>query len=173
MFRVHFRTLTIPVYKSDQDKMSLKKYKPHKVVEFVRSSIISGIIARVRFRRRILLIFYQSKDIYYWLPYKKLIDQDKRYGIVGPNRRDPYAACWFEVKSDSELYKQGLNEFIFRHKKLYRAGNAVRIQIFTPKELVLLNRKSVTRFLDECFAFAIQSQNKHFKANKIIKNNKS
>lgn len=89
------------------------------------------------------------KDKFFWLPYKSVVDASSKYSVVGPKRRDPYANVWFEVKCDSEIYEQGLNDFIFHQKKLYKARKEMRVtQPFLSNELLLLTNKKTIKVLD-------------------------
>jgi hypothetical protein len=136
-----------------------RDYLPYKVVERAQSSLISGIILCMRFTKRnnlslfekirTFLLIPKHKDIYFWLPYKRIVEASTKYGVVGPASRFPYANQWFEVKQDSEIYKQGLLKFIFHREKLYKAKNELRLtEPFLASELITLTRKAVIRELD-------------------------
>jgi len=136
-----------------------RDYLPHKVVKRAQSSIISGIIICMRFtkrnnlslfeRLRTIFLIPKHKDIYFWLPYKRIVDASTKYGVVGPASRYPYSNQWFEVKQDSEIYKQGLLKFIFHRENLYKAKNELRLtEPFLASELNILTRKVVIRALD-------------------------
>lgn len=123
-------------------------YKPTRVVEHFKSTVVRGIIVKIRLRKHKFLFFYSNKDIYCWLPYKSAIDSYK-YGIIGAPKRDPYANAWFEIKTDCEIYEQGLSDFVLRQKKLKKTTNELRIQQpFLSSELLLITRKDMIRLLD-------------------------
>lgn len=131
-----------------------RDYKPIKVKSYLKSSKIGGIIIRLRFRKVNNLKFYQYlfrpvKDIYYWLPYISIIAVDK-YSQIGPKKRFPYSNVWFEVKETSEIYEQGLWDFIFHQQKLYKHSKEIRLSLpFVAGELLTVTRKQVIRTLDE------------------------
>lgn len=136
-----------------------RDYLPFKVKECVKSSIVSGVILKLCFikvdnmslleRIRYILLMPKYKDVYFWLPYKRVVDASSKYGITGPSSRYPYANQWFEVKHDSEIYEQGLNEFVFHREKLYKAKNELRLtEPFLASELLTLTRKVTIKVLD-------------------------
>lgn len=134
-----------------------RDYVPTRVIDQTISSLVGGAVIKLRFKKikhlTILnIIWYPSrlKDLYFWLPYKNIIDALPNYGATGPSRRFPYANIWFEVKEDSEVYEQGLRDYTFRRRKLYRAENKVRLALpFLADELLTLTRKQVIRKLDD------------------------
>ena len=129
-------------------------YSPYMITDYMNSVIVQGIVARIQYRRyfRFFPLVYQNKDVYYWLPYKKVVQASAKFSVIGSKGRDPYSACWFEIKKDSEIYKQGLNVFVNQQKKLYKAKNKLRVGItFTPDELIVTTKKSIIRYLDGRF----------------------
>jgi hypothetical protein len=131
-------------------------YTPKRVINRTISSTIGGAIIKLRFKKTkhltiLNIIWFPSryKDLYFWLPYKRIMDASPKYGVLGSSKRFPYANVWFEVKLDSEIYEQGLRDFIFRRRKLYKAEGKIRLALpFLTDELLTLTCKKVIRKLD-------------------------
>jgi len=141
-----------------------RDYNPSRVVDHIKSSIVRGAIIKLRFKKKrhrniFQFIFGNYKDIYFWLPYKNVVDISDKYSVIGSATRFPYSACWFEVKETSDIYGQGLNDFIFNQRKLSSFTHEVRIvQPFLTSELLTLTRKLVIKKLDD-FMFKKHSNN--------------
>jgi len=140
-------------------KQIFQEYIFDKIKDSVQSSIVSGVILKVRFIKVCNISFFEAifyllnmpiyKDIYFWLPYKRIVEASSKYGIIGPASRFPYSNQWFEVKQNSEIYKQGLNNFVFHRKKIYKSTNELRqSEAFLASELFILTRKSIIKELD-------------------------
>lgn len=134
-------------------------YDPIRIVSYINSSVVRGIIVKVRFRKRrnltflqkccIVMCFLRNKDIYFWLPYKYVVEASGKYDIIGGKARDPYAKQWFEVKEISEIYKQGLSNFALKEQKIHKHTNELRLTPpFLASELLTLSRKKVIKMLD-------------------------
>jgi hypothetical protein len=147
-----------------------RDYDPLWVVDRTKSTLVRGAIVLLRFRKvrnlttleRLLsfILIRKIKDIYFWLPYKNVIDASNKYSVIGPSRRDPYANQWFEIRDTCSIYKQGLNEFVFKQHQLTQLEKRIRITaIFLTSELLPLTRKKVIKVLDE-FMFKKQSTTK-------------
>jgi len=134
-----------------------RDYEPFKVVDYMKSPLVRGMIVKLRFwkvRKLTLLQFLwfprRFKDIYFWLPYKNVVDTSTKYSVLGSKSRFPYANIWFEVKPTSEIYEQGLNDFIFKQKAIAKHTNEIRtMQPFLTSELLTLTRKKVIKRLDD------------------------
>jgi hypothetical protein len=116
----------------------------------MKSSTIKGAIVKLRFHKNILFhLLYRSKDIYFWLPYKAVLDKENTYRILGPSKRFPYANVWFEIKTDSEIYKQGLNDFVYRQSLIRKATHELRTSsIFLASELNILRKRAIIKILN-------------------------
>lgn len=145
-------------------------YIPTHVVSHMKTSLVRGIIVLLRFKKtesltkcqKILskLKLYKCKDIYFWLPYKNVLEAGEKYSLAGPQSRYPFAKQWFEVKETSEIYKQGLNDFVFKQQLLYQHSHELRqTPPFLASELLTLTRKSVIKILDD-FVFKRKQQQK-------------
>lgn len=162
-----YRALTLTVLNQIKMDNRTTKYKnnfhqdydPCVVVSSTKSSLVKGAVVQLRFKKvnnltlleRLLRIInvYKTKDIYYWLPYKSVVDASDKYSVKGSNARFPYSAIWFEVKENSEIYKQGLEGFKFRRVSANAPSQDVRLtHPFMPNELLTLTRKKVIRMLD-------------------------
>ena len=143
-----------------------RDYVPHNVVTHFKSKVVSGIIVLICFYKtknlttfeRILKFFAVTKtrDVYYWLPFKALVEGSNKYGVIGPKSRDPYANQWFEIKEHHDVYKQGLDEY----GRLHTYGKQVKTLIpFNEKDMLILTRKAVIKMLDE-FVFAKKQQHR-------------
>jgi hypothetical protein len=139
-----------------------RDFIPVRVVEHIKSTLVRGIIIKVRFKkvhnRTILqLIWPRRKDVYFWLPYKNVVDATNKYSVVGSKSRYPYAKMWFEVKPTSEIYTQGLSDFVFYQQQMHEHTKEIRlIQPFLTSELLTLTRKKVIKILDD-FVFTKQT----------------
>lgn len=136
-----------------------RDYQPLKVKGHIKSSIVGGIIIKMRFVKvknmtildvlKLLFFLGPYKDVYYWLPYKNIIDSTK-YSSIGSAKRFPFANLWLEVRPTSEIYEQGLNDFVFHTKRIAKHSNEMRLALpFLSSELLTVTRKSVIRMLDE------------------------
>ena len=137
-----------------------RDFAPVGVVSHMRTSLVQGIVVMLRFKKTInlttwqkllrVICIYKTKDIYYWLPYRNMVDASDKYSTTGPNSRYPYAKAWFEVKETSEIYKQGLNDFVFRKQLIAQHTHELRsANTFLPSELLPVTRKKVLKMLDE------------------------
>jgi hypothetical protein len=141
-------------------------YIPTKIVQSMKSTIIRGIIVKLRFWKTNQLTFWQivwpfarTKYLYFWLPYKSVVDSSNKYSIVGGKSRDPYAMSWFEVKEISYIYKQGIYKYVFEteREKTKLQGYCVWTP-FLGLELNILTRKKIIKMLDD-FVFTKQRYN--------------
>ena len=141
-----------------------RDYIPHNVETHFKSNVVSGIIVLLCFYKlnnlttfeRVLKFFtvIKTRDVYYWLPFKKVVEGSNKYGVIGPKSRNPYANQWFEIKEHHNIYKQGLDEY----GRLHSYGRQVKTLLpFNEKDMLILTRKAVIRMLDE-FVFAKKQQ---------------
>jgi hypothetical protein len=134
-----------------------RDYDPNGIMDYFKSSVVQGVIIKLRFvRKRNRTLFEKiwiparNKDIYFWLPYKNIVSGSDKYSIVGPESRFPYAKIWFEVKPECEIYKQGLNSFIFKQQLIReKAKEVCLLHPFLATELLTLSRKKVIKILDD------------------------
>jgi len=141
-------------------------YDPTVITEHIRSSLVKGVVVKLYFKKVRHLSFlqflltkigiYKYKYIYFWLPYRNVMESNNKYSVVGSNSRFPYAKAWFEVKECDDIYKQGWNDFIFQ----LHSHNSSKISItpFTSDNLFLVSRKKVIKILD-AFVFTKQNNN--------------
>ena len=132
-----------------------RDYIPHNIVTHFKSNVVSGMIVVVCFYKiknlttfeKIFNTFYiiKTKDVYYWLPFKKVVEGSNKYGVIGPKSRDPYANQWFEIRESHNIYKQGMDEYIRLHSYRQQVRTAIP---FEKKDLLILTRKVVIRMLD-------------------------
>ena len=143
-----------------------RDYIPYKGKEHIKGFLAGGIIVKLRFKKNISLYKHlpmwlrPNKDVFYWLPYKKIVDSTEKYSVVGPASRFPFAKCWFEVRDTSEIYEVGLSNFILQAKRIYKHTNEMRTALpFLNSELLTVTRKKVIKMLDEyLFTKTIQQQ---------------
>lgn len=137
-----------------------RDYVPTKVIDHIANECAMGAVVKLRFikvrncnwfeRLRKQLSIPKYKDIYFWLPYKSVVENNSKYSIVGKASRFPYANIWLEVKEDCKIYDQGLEKYTIEQKvervSSLASGNAWP---FRADELTLVTRKSVIRTLDQ------------------------
>lgn len=126
-------------------KLNLHRdYIPYSVLSHKTSAQLSGAITKVRFVKvenmslceelRLIIGIYKYKDVYFWLPYKHVIDKSAKYSVIGPASRFPFANQWFEIKEQNSIYKQGLKTITLESLL---------------NDLLIVTRKVVIRYLDE------------------------
>jgi hypothetical protein len=137
------------------------EYIPIKTTEYLKTTIVEGIIVGILFKkvkhlslllwiRTYILRWPEHKEVYFWLPYKTVIEDSEKYSNIGSNKRFPYAAIWFQIKPNCDIYKQGLTNYAFASYRIKNAEAKLRFaRIFDTNELMILTRKSVIRMLDD------------------------
>lgn len=136
--------------------MNHKDYTPVKVIDRFISSVLCGAIIKLRFKKTKHLTFLEFiwfksryKDIYFWLPYKKVLDVSPKYSSLGSSKRFPYANVWFEIMRSCSIYEQGLNNYTLSVRKSHNTSREIRLALpFLGSELLMLRHKKVIRVLD-------------------------
>lgn len=147
-----------------------RDFEPTLVIDSIKSKTIRGAILLLRFKKVSNLTFFQkiltffmiylSKDIYFWLPYKGVVDGSNKYSVIGPAKRHPYSNCWFEIKETNEIYKRGLTDFVYKQRELCKnSAEYCLAQPFLKDSLIIVTRKRVIRVLDS-FLFKQNINNK-------------
>lgn len=131
-------------------------YIPISVVLTRKSPLLRGAIVQLRFKKVYHLTFIQYllskififkvKDIFYWLPYKDVVGISDKYSVLGSKGRTPYAKIWFEIREFHEIYKNGVDEFLYK-QHTFKAFK-ISTTPFTDKEIFITNRKKIIKLLD-------------------------
>lgn len=147
-----------------------RDYIPVRVSTHEKSKKLQGIVVCLEFYKvqnttwwqEILTYIgiYKCKEIYFWLPYKTVVETSNKYGVIGPKSRDPYANQWFQIKETHIIYEQGLDNYRNLNKTGIRYKNIPTNIPFEAKELFILTRKEVIRMLDN---FVFNTNNSHKK----------
>ena len=84
---------------------------------------VKGTIFRVKYMRvsfdnlfmwllHKLHIYREYKETIYWNPFKNVLSDIAKYGIVGSKTRGVHAKVWFEVDRKNSIYREFSDKFI-------------------------------------------------------------